>query len=380
MNFNKKKRPENPHITLDGNVISVAPVVRYLGLYFDQRLTWARHIRHLRESCLSAMNLLKLLSHLEWGADRKTLEMMSNALIISKLKYGDQIYGSARPSILKGLDTIVNQCRRINSGAFRSSPIISIHVEAGSMPFSYMIDQDILKQLFKVRSSPDSPTFNCTTQEEWPQEAPSKLSPFMGKRAEALRNEYHIPNVPIRQIETPNIPPWKLPLITTCFSTTDKKSLTSEEQLRAVFSAHAEECHAHTTPVYTDGSKTRASVGYAAIFPQKTIKGRLHKFASIFTAELTAILLAIKEICSSQSNHSTNYTIYADSQSVLKTITNIYSSHPIVTEIHKWLYRTSVRKKNINFCWIPSHIGIAGNEKADNAAKAGAESPIIEKD
>ena len=33
--------------------------------------------------------------------------------------------------------------------------------------------------------------------------------------------------------------------------------------------------------------------------------------------------------------------------------------------------------KDITFCWIPSHIGIRGNEKADSTAKSALDMPHV---
>ena len=48
----------------------------------------------------------------------------------SKLDYGCIIYGSARKSYLQMLDPIHNQGLRLALGAFRTSPVASLYVEA----------------------------------------------------------------------------------------------------------------------------------------------------------------------------------------------------------------------------------------------------------
>ena len=44
------------------------------------------------------------------------------------------VYGSARPSYLKMLNTIHHQGLRLALGAFRTSPVESLYVEAGELP------------------------------------------------------------------------------------------------------------------------------------------------------------------------------------------------------------------------------------------------------
>ena len=112
---------------------SQIPVVaesKFLGVIFDRKLSFIPHIKYVKAKCLKALNLLKVLSHTSWGADRTTLFHLYRSLIRSKLDDGSIVYGSARKSYLQMLDTVHNQGLRFAFGAFRTSPVSSLNVEA----------------------------------------------------------------------------------------------------------------------------------------------------------------------------------------------------------------------------------------------------------
>ena len=50
------------------------------------------------------------------------------------------------------------------------------------------------------------------------------------------------------------------------------------------------------------------------------------------------------------------------------------SRHPIVLKILEWLYLIKRRGRVVEFCWVPAHVGVPGNESADVLAKEGANS------
>ena len=100
-----------------------------LAFYLIENSSFIHHIKYLKAKCLKALNLLKVLSHTSWGADRTTLLKLYWSLVRSKLDYGI-IYGSARKSYLQMLDPIHNQGLRLALGAFRTSPVASLYVEA----------------------------------------------------------------------------------------------------------------------------------------------------------------------------------------------------------------------------------------------------------
>lgn len=92
------------------------------------------------------------------GAPIDCLLRIYRAVVRSRLDYGSIVYGSARASVLKMLDPIHHQGLRLATGAFRTSPVLSLYAEANepslesrrfALGFMYSI---------RVRSVPQHPT------------------------------------------------------------------------------------------------------------------------------------------------------------------------------------------------------------------------------
>ena len=103
MHFHKRGK-FHPSLYLGANPLHFVQQVKYLGLIFDSRLTWVPHIKQLKVKATKALSILRVLSHLSWGADRTTLLRLYRALIRSKLDYGCEAYSSATPNVLWMLD------------------------------------------------------------------------------------------------------------------------------------------------------------------------------------------------------------------------------------------------------------------------------------
>ena len=85
----------DPDLFLSGQRISCVEETKFLGLIFDSKLTWETHIRNLKIKCMKAVDILNVLSHTKWGADKKHLLQLHNSLTVSKLSYGSENYSSA---------------------------------------------------------------------------------------------------------------------------------------------------------------------------------------------------------------------------------------------------------------------------------------------
>ncbi|GFY09417.1 RNase H domain-containing protein [Trichonephila clavipes] len=91
-------------------------------------------------------------------------------------------------------------------------------------------------------------------------------------------------------------------------------------------------------------------------------------FLQHFTAEAVAIYRALQLIDSTMPR---KYCIYTDSMSVLEALENYHDRcHPVVCTILDITSRLYSKGFDIVFCWLPSHVGIIGNEQADSAAKS----------
>ena len=155
--FEKRKKGKEPQLTLHGSRVQVRESTRYFGLIIDKRLNWKDHMDHLRAKCTSSVNLIKHISHLSWGADRKTLRLYTT-LLQSKLDYGTQVYGVSKSNALKRLEPIQNALLRAITGAFRSSTAVSLCVETGMLQLDFSRDMLTLEHFFKIQSLPNSPT------------------------------------------------------------------------------------------------------------------------------------------------------------------------------------------------------------------------------
>ena len=149
----------DPDLFLSGQRISCVQESKFLGLTFDSKLTWEHHIRNTKIKCMKTLDILKVLSCTRWGADRKHLLQLHRSLIIPKLSYGSEVYSSASKSRLDALNAVHHAGIRISTGAFKSSPISSLLVDASELPLELMRQSQMIRYWTRVQRLPESLTF-----------------------------------------------------------------------------------------------------------------------------------------------------------------------------------------------------------------------------
>ena len=363
-----RKQHDDPVLTLYGSPIPVVQEYKYLGLIFDKKLSFIPHIKYLKAKCLKSLNILKVLSHTTWGADRTTLLQLYRSLIRSKLDYGSIVYGSARKSYLAMLDPIHHQGLRLALGAFRTSPTASLYVEADEPSLNTRREKLSLQYAIRIAENISNPAHDVTFQPKYTElyESKPNFIKSFGVRTLPVLESAGINFKNIDKTFTPNVPAWCINKPKLLFDLhSGKKSETSSIIMKSNF----QELKSHYMDykhIYTDGSKDDMKVGCAVVSDDFSETMRIPDGSSIFTAEAKAIDLALDLIADCET--SNKFIIFSDSLSVLKSLDHTSSKNPQIQKLLEKHHELS-ELNEIVYCWIPSHIGIAGNESVDQKAK-----------
>jgi ribonuclease HI len=353
---------------------------KFLGLILDNKLKWIPHIKNLRVKCTRSNNIIKVIIKNNRKTDCQKLMNIYRSITRSKLDYGCQVYGSASKTTLKMLDTVHHQALRLCTGAFRTSPIESMYVEAEEPSLKDRRSMLLLQYYTRAQKLPNSMVKKCLDNRH------------LDNRYKKSRRKPKSVSYMIRQlikdlnIEMPNITPlykhklipWQVPRISCCMELAKfPKETTNPELYRNYFHSHR---HQSDIELYTDGSKGEFGVGAGAVSIENGEKiehmRKLHDYSSVFSAELLAIQIGLESI---KKYRNKTCTVYSDSLSSLQALQSMKLSTKGIGNVYEIIQILRKQKVEVNFCWIPGHSGIIGNETADKIAKTATKGDIPER-
>ncbi|XP_045532182.1 uncharacterized protein LOC123719858 [Pieris brassicae] len=96
-------------------------------------------------------------------------------------------------------------------------------------------------------------------------------------------------------------------------------------------------------------------------------------YCTVYQAELAALVGAIGEAAMGGAN----VNICSDSRSSLEAIAGGRSRNPRVVEIRRHLVESRRNGQNIKLHWVKAHVGTEGNERADELARAAADTSKV---
>ena len=128
---------------------------------FDRRLTFSAHVKYLKTVCDKALNVLRVVGHTDWGADKVVVLHLYRALVLSELDYGCIAYGSASSSVPRTLDAIHHAGLHFCPGAFLASRVQSLYVKACETSLSLRCMRLAMNYVFEILSVPENTAYDC---------------------------------------------------------------------------------------------------------------------------------------------------------------------------------------------------------------------------
>ena len=375
-------------LKLNQETIEWVKSVRYLGVTLDApTLTWKKHYEELTREGQQRINIMRAISGTTWGANKELLLNFYKSYIRSKISYAATATASACQSRKETLEKIQNAALRVALGARKTSPKTALQVEADMPPLLDHLETLCLQYYFRMKAQADhNPLITELEEDEdtrdkvWTQGVFKK--PLIRRIPEIARNLQIPINLPTKTAKIPSIPPWKpsaLTLRPELIQETRKEDSDERKKTLALETIHS--LYPNHLKIYTDGSKRENSTTAGLWIPEfqhrenwKLTHGQIR---SIMSAELYAIdkgmtwLLLHKEIL-----HTNQAVFLTDSRSgieAMKNSTPKHQSHRI--DIIKQKAHDIAADIEITIQWIPSHVGVEGNEEADKTANSAHGNP-----
>ena len=380
--FRTTKIKNQFELTMQTTPIKWGRNYQYLGVKFDSHLTFTSHTEYLCKRVQSRLSMMKYMSGTKAGASASVLRTFYLAAIRSILEYGAQCLLLSKPSNLKRLDRLQNVALRRITRAPPWTQITTMQHATNIQPLVIRRRSQVLKQTDKILRSSIHPKY--TEPEEL------YMHPIYKQYKNALDpNEISLDdNVWINLVKTAWIhseltlppthpaiylPPWQN--INTTFITelpTLRKQDCNHHDLLADTLIKIDPFLSEDNIVmYTDGSVHPTNhTGGAAIHcrhqqKQTNTSYRTLDHASSLQTELIAINQAL--VLAAELSSTAKLVILTDSLGSIQTLQHTQPPDNRAL-IHSIIHALTIRSARTTIIWVPSHVGVPGNEEADKLA------------
>ena len=337
---------------------------KYLGVIYDKGLTFRTQIRKSEEKGQEGLNVLRKVSALEWGFNPNTKNLIYKNFILPKMTYGEEVYHTGLKTELGRLDIVQNKAMRLIAGMPKGTAVTALQWMTDTTPLNLRREFNLVKLWTRFQHNPENPANDIF--ENIPKKMDEKSTVKIAKKS---IKKTGLTGQKLTKIVTEE-PVWayERPIIDRMLEKEIKnKSSIGTEEIKNYIDITYEE----SIKIYTDASLKKGKTGIAVVDEtnNRTSKFKLNNNLSVTSAELFAISKAMER---AQTLTHDKISIFTDSLKALTWIeegTKTKERPEIVQKILRETTHMSQDGKKITMVWIPGHIGIEGNERADAEAK-----------
>lgn len=361
------------HFSIGNEPVSFSPEVVYLGVTFQYQLSWRSHIQKMKVSATKGLNLIRSILKCPWAQDVSLLLTLHQAYVRSRLVYGQEVYFAARDKDLHSLSVIELRSLRVILGVGPGSSNDAVYKAANLIPLPQLRQLQCAQYINRAFQTDNNAKAAIL----------SRNAHFGFKRDPKLQTieDYVQPLFVQAEVEygkVATIPPpmktWQDSQVKVTYPDLQQKKMENPHHSKLVTLEMMEQKFENYFKLFTDGSCENDQAACGIYDPQERlyIPYRLSRGLSIYTAEMAGILCALKYMFTVNLSDC-RVMIGVDSKSALLSLQNNKSCRPdLLQNILQFLVLLKEKRKlYIEFAWVPSHVGIQGNDMADLAAREG---------
>ena len=384
VNTNKTKimaikcKPPDRIITMDNHPLEWVDTFMYLGVHIDSYLTFNQEVKYLRERAKTRLSTMKHMTTLKEGASLQVQRKYYVACTRSLVDYAAPVLTNLTDRQKESLEVLQNNAARLMLGAPMWTRLCNLRLEANLPSLENRIKERnsciISKALMSTRESHTKYKSITELNKNRAIQNYSTYSKLLTDCAKDLNLTDTLINlkndVPVNNLI---IPPWET--IGTSYNYTNlprAKELCTPQEMRVAATTAINRTETPDSIIYyTDGTvDPETNTSGAAVYSNSfTGSWRTSNNASTMQTELIALKQALLH---SVNNEVGPVTIHTDCKSAVQALqqTQIKENKSIIKDIHYLLYQHKTSNRQVTINWIPSHIGIIGNDKADELAKS----------
>lgn len=345
----KRKYELSKDVILYNEALQLVSEVKYLGVTLDRKLLFNKHLEYKANKSIKAFWQCRRAFGKTWGLSPKVIYWIYTVMIRPMLTFGSLVWWPR--ARLKTSAAMLQKVQRLAcmciTGAIKTAPTSALETFLNLPPLALFIEGEALSTALRMLDN-----------NEW-----IKTGTQTGHALILTKSNLIDTNLFMKSDSTKPI---------YSFDKAFKVIIPKKEEWQV-------ENHFTGTciNIYTDGSRTedRSGAGIYSNEENINISTPLGKFASVFQAELHAILQGA-QICLEKETKNKNLRFFSDSQAALHALDTHVTRSILVKNCQDTLNQLS-QHNSVELFWIPSHSGFQGNELADKLARKGSDSLLI---